>query len=65
MMGMGPGMVVCKVHGPGPMHGQGDDMCCRSFFTNEEKAELLGKYKEWLEKEAEGVEEAIERMNRE
>ena len=47
------------------MHGHDDQMCGRQFFTNEEKAELLGKYKDRLEKEAKGVEEAIERMKKE
>ena len=65
MMGMGPGISVCKAHGPGMMHGHDDQMCGRHFFTNEEKAEVLERYKEWLEKEAKGVEEAIERMKKE
>lgn len=64
MMGMGPGMMVCKVHGPEMMHGHDDHMCGRHFFTKEERAEVLERYKEWLEKEAEGVSEAIESMKK-
>ena len=64
-MGMGPGMIVCKVQGPGMMHGDDDQMCGRKFFTKEERAEVLERYKDWLEKEAKGVQEAIERMKKE
>ena len=65
MMGTGPGMIVCRVHGHGSMHGHDDHMCGRQFFTKEERAEVLERYREWLEKEAKGVGEAIERMNKE
>ena len=65
MTGMGHGMVVCQVHGPGMMHGHDDHMCGRQFFTKEERAEVMERYKEWLEKETKGVEEAIERMKKE
>ncbi len=64
-MGMGHGMIVCKVQGPGMMHGHDDQMCGRHFFTKEERAEVLDRYKEWLEKEAKGVEEALERIGKE
>ncbi|UCC92438.1 MAG: hypothetical protein JSW25_07125 [Thermoplasmata archaeon] len=64
-MGMGPGVIVCRVQGHGPMHGHDDNTCGRHFFTKEERAEVLERYKEWLEKEAKGVEEAIERMKAE
>ena len=46
-------------------HGHDPLMCGRSFFTKEERAEMLGMYKEWLEKEAKGVEEHLERMKKE
>jgi hypothetical protein len=65
MMGNGPGMIVCKVQGSGMFHGKDDHMSGRHFFTKEERAEVLERYKEWLEKEAKGVEEAIDRMNKE
>jgi hypothetical protein len=64
-MGMGHGMIVCKVQGHGTMHGDNDQMCGRHFFTKEERAEVMNRYKEWLEKEAKGVEEALERMSKE
>ncbi|MBI3027570.1 DUF5320 domain-containing protein [Candidatus Woesearchaeota archaeon] len=43
------------------MHG-----CCetRSFFTNEEKIEMLKEYKDSLEKEAKGVAERIKELQR-
>ncbi|MBI2660598.1 DUF5320 domain-containing protein [Candidatus Woesearchaeota archaeon] len=43
------------------MHG-----CCgeRSFFTKEEKVEMLKEYKESLEKEAKGVAERITQIQR-
>ena len=65
MMGMGPGMVVCRVHGPDMMHGHDDHMCGRQFFTQEERAEVLERYKVWLEKEAKGVQEEIDRITKE
>ena len=64
-MGMGPGMIVCKVQGHGMMHGHDDQMCGRKFFTKEERAEVLERYQDWLEKEDKGVEEAIEGMKKE
>lgn len=64
-MGMGPHIIMCRVQGHGMMHGHGDDMCGRHFFTKEETAEVMQRYKEWLEKEAKGVEEAIEQMSKE
>ena len=44
------------------MHG-----CCgeRSFFTKEEKVEMLKEYKDSLEKEAKGVAERIKEMQKE
>ena len=65
MMGTGHGVVICGPHGRGPMHGHGEHMCGRQFFTKEERAEVLGRYKEWLEKEAKGVEEALDRLKKE
>jgi hypothetical protein len=64
-MGMGPHMIMCGAHGSGMMHGHGDHMCGRHFFTKEERVEVMQRYKEWLEKEAKGVEEAIEQLNKE
>ncbi|MBI2559227.1 DUF5320 domain-containing protein [Candidatus Woesearchaeota archaeon] len=41
--------------------------CCssRSFFTKEEKTEMLKEYKESLEKEAKGVGERIKQLEKE
>jgi len=41
--------------------------CCgtRSFFTKEEKTEMLREYKESLEKEAKGVAEKIKQLEKE
>ena len=41
--------------------------CCgtRSFFTKEEKVEMLKEYKESLEKEATGVGERIRQLEKE
>jgi hypothetical protein len=47
------------------MHGHDEDMCGRQFFTKEERTEVLERYKEWLEKETKGVQEAIERLGKE
>jgi hypothetical protein len=40
--------------------------CCgeRSFFTKEEKIEMLKEYRESLEKEAKGVAERIKEMQK-
>jgi hypothetical protein len=38
--------------------------CCRGFLTKEEKIEHLEEYKKWLEKEKQGVEEAIEDLKK-
>jgi hypothetical protein len=42
--------------------------CCgsegRHFLTTEEKVEKLGKYKEWLKSEADGVDEAIQKLKK-
>ena len=65
MMGHGHGTVMCCVHGPGAMHGHDDRMCGRQFCTKEERAEVMERYKEWLEREAKGVGEALDRMNKE
>ena len=47
----------------------GDHMHCgceetygRSFLTKEEKMDRLKEYKEWLEKEAQGVQETIQKL---
>ena len=51
-------------HGHG--HGHGDSCChgARHFLTREEKIEHLEMYKEWLEKEAQGVKEAIDELKK-
>ncbi len=40
--------------------------CCstenRRFLTKEEKLEKLGKYKSWLDNEAKGVNEAMQKL---
>lgn len=43
------------------MHGM---YCGRNFFTKEEQIEHLKLYKEWLEKEKQGVEETIEKLKK-
>lgn len=42
-------------------------MCCgsRSFFTKDEKLEMLKEHKESLEKEAKGVAERIKQLQKE
>lgn len=44
------------------------ECCCenhgRKFLTEKEKIEKLEKYREWLQNEAKGVEEAISRMKK-
>ena len=44
-----------------------DCECCgtRTFFTKEEKMEMLKQYKESLEKEAKGVAERIKQLQKE
>jgi hypothetical protein len=50
------------------MHEQQECNCCddymhhRMFLTKEEKITHLGKYKEWLQNEAKGVDEAIAKL---
>jgi hypothetical protein len=49
------------------MHHEKEDMCCctshkRQFLTKEEKIAKLTEYKEWLENENKGVEEAITKL---
>jgi hypothetical protein len=38
--------------------------CGRQFLTIKEQIERLKEYKKWLEKEAEGVEEAIQQLKK-
>jgi uncharacterized protein YnzC (UPF0291/DUF896 family) len=42
------------------------ESCCgpRHFLTSEEKVEKLKKYKEWLDSESQGVQEAIEKIEK-
>lgn len=65
MMGPGHCVVVCRVSGHGPMQWHDGDICGRHFFTKEERAEVLQRYKGWLEKETKGVEEAMEGIEKE
>ena len=44
-----------------------DSMCGgegRQFLTKEEKVEKLQKYKEWLDNEAKGVDETIQKIKK-
>ena len=45
------------------MHGMGCE-CHRQFLTKEEQVEMLEYYKKWLEKEAKGVQEEIEKLQK-
>ena len=49
------------------MHHEENVCCCtphpRMFLTKKEKINHLTKYKEWLENEAKGVDEAIAKLN--
>ncbi len=38
--------------------------CGRQFLTSEEKIEKLEEYKNWLDNESKGVEEAIEKLKK-
>lgn len=48
------------------MHHEENNCCCtphhRMFLTKEEKIDRLNEYKEWLENEAKGVDEAITKL---
>ncbi len=48
------------------MHNEENMYCCtchgRMFLTKEEKIKKLTEYKNWLENERKGVEEAIEKL---
>ena len=46
------------------MHGCGSEYGMRNFLTKEEKVELLKEYKERLEKEVQGVTEAIKSIEK-
>jgi hypothetical protein len=63
MMGPHDDMIM---HGM-KMHGidHHPELCGRHFFSDEEKAELLQKYKEWLDKESKGVQEMLEKLGKE
>jgi hypothetical protein len=47
---------MCGIH----YHGQHG----RHFLTTEEQIEKLKEYKNWLDNESKGVEEAIERLKK-
>lgn len=53
-----------RYYGGEKMQGYG---CCeaRSFFTKEEKIDMLKDYKDSLEKEAKGVAEKIKQLEKE
>jgi hypothetical protein len=49
------------------MHHEEENMCCcthheRQFLTKEEKLKKLTEYKNWLDNESKGVEEAIAQL---
>ena len=50
---------MCGPHGHYRMKHHG-----RSFFTKEEKIEMLERYKEWLDSESKGVSERIEELKK-
>ena len=41
-----------------------DEYCGRRFFTTEEKIEQLKKYKQWLDNESKGIDEAIAQLKK-
>jgi hypothetical protein len=55
-----------KLGGEKMHHGEEITCCCthhgRLFLTKEEKLEKLTEYKNWLENESKGVEEAIAKL---
>lgn len=51
-------------HGQHGMYGHNVMNCWRQFYTKEEKIEMLEEYKKWLEKEAQGVKETIEKLKK-
>ena len=53
---------MCYEHHGMNIHHMGH--CWRQFLTKEEKIQLLEEYKKWLEKEAQGVKEKIEELNK-
>ena len=53
---------MCNEHNE--MYGHQMRHCWRQFLTKEEKIELLKEYKNWLEKETQGVKEKIEDLNK-
>ncbi len=57
-------------YGGEKMHDNEEFACCgmvhpRMFLTKEEKITHLNKYKEWLQNEAKGVDEAITKLKEE
>jgi hypothetical protein len=40
------------------------ELCGRHFFSDEEKAELLRKYKDWLDRESKGVQEMLKKLEK-
>ena len=55
-------MEMC--HGQHGMYGHNIMNCWRQFYTKEEKIEMLKEYNKWLEKEAQGVKETIEKLKK-
>jgi len=46
------------------MYRNHERYCWRQLLTKEEKIEILEEYKNWLEKETQGVKEKIENLNK-
>ena len=44
--------------------GNCDEYCGRHFLTTEEKIEQLKKYKQWLDNESKGIDEAITQLKK-
>lgn len=55
-----------RIGGEKMHHGEQDMCCCtshpRQFLTKEEKIKKLKEYKDWLDNESKGVEEAITKL---
>jgi hypothetical protein len=52
------------MHGMRQRHRMHGMHCFRQFLTKEEEIEMLEEYKKWLENEAKGVEEKIEKIKK-
>jgi hypothetical protein len=54
----------CERHWKHDRHEKGRKHHGRRFLTTEEKIERLKEYKEWLDNESKGVEEAISKLKK-